>query len=380
MTENHMKTMLAGCRVFGSPRRYIQGAGALGLLGVETLSLGNRATVICDSQVRSFLEELVLSSLNSASVDSDIVEFDGEVVREAIHDLCEQISPTLPEVIIALGGGKTVDVGKAVADKLGARLIVVPTLASNDAPTSRAVVFYDRDHNLSGVERCQWNPDVILVDTAVIAQAPERFLVAGIGDAIAKRFEADASVRYERNNLHGGRVTQAGLCLASASYEVIRRDGLEACRAVRDGSPNQSLEAVVESCVLLAGLGFENSGLFLAHSLTRGLALFSQTQNFLHGELVAYGLLVQLTQEGRPLECLLDLINFYQSVGLPESLQALGLDRLSPSCLLRMAEATLAAPYMEELRAQLQPAELVSYMVRLEQVSTQKITPSATTQ
>ena len=379
MTKQRVESQLSGYRVFGSPRRYIQGPGSLKLLGSEVSALGERAAVICNKTVHVLLEEQVSSSLSAAAVSTDFIMFEEEVTREAVQRLCAHIDYISPDVVIALGGGKTVDAAKAAAAQLGIHLVIVPTLASNDAPTSRVVVFYDSDHHLLGVERYLWNPDIVLVDTLVIAQAPERFLVAGIGDALAKRFEADASARSERSNFHGGQVTLAGLSLASTSYDVLRRDGVEACRAVRNGCPNQSLEAVVEACILLAGLGFENSGIFLAHSLTRGLSLFPQTHLLLHGELVAYGLLVQLIQEERPPDYILDLLRFYRCIGLPGTLRDLGLDELSSDDLLRMAEATMAAPYMEGLGAQLSPKELINYIHHLEDISTRNnARPSAT--
>jgi len=75
--------------------------------------------------------------------------------------------------------------GKIVADRLGIPVVVVPTIASTDAPCSACAVVYNEEGVVVRVEYQKRNPDLVLVDSEIIAQAPERFLVAGMGDALA---------------------------------------------------------------------------------------------------------------------------------------------------------------------------------------------------
>lgn len=100
-----------------------------------------------------------------------------------------------PEVdyVIALGGGKTIDTAKVVADKLNVPTAVLPTTASTDAPCSALSVLYTPHGDFDRYSFFNKNPAVILVDTSIVSKAPARFLSSGIGDALATNIEARGS-------------------------------------------------------------------------------------------------------------------------------------------------------------------------------------------
>ena len=104
--------------------------------------------------------------------------------------LAVDIDPTRDDVIIGFGGGKTIDTAKGLSKAHNLRLIIIPTIASNDSPTSRLIVLYDKQHRVAGVDILTRNPDVVLVDSSIISRAPTRFFAAGLGDALSKKFEA----------------------------------------------------------------------------------------------------------------------------------------------------------------------------------------------
>jgi glycerol dehydrogenase len=109
------------------------------------------------------------------------------------------------------------------------------------------------------------------------------------------------------------------------------------------------LEATVEATVLMSGLGFENGGLSLAHSLTRGLVKARDAKNAIHGAHVAWGLLVQLAAEGRDDGFIGDLRDFYGRTGLPRTLAELGMDRPSADEIDEIARWTMTAPHLTNL-------------------------------
>jgi glycerol dehydrogenase len=186
------------------------------------------------------------------------------------------------------------------------------------------------------------NPDLVLVDTTVIAQAPVRLLVAGMGDALATWFEARTVIEAHRpNQLHGATTMTAG-ALARLCLDTLMADGAAACEAVRRHAVTPALERLVEANTLLSGLGFESGGLAVAHSVHNGLTVAPGTHRYLHGEKVAFGLLVQLVLEGRPSEELRAVTAFAQEVGLPTTLAQLGLDAPDETVLLEVAERSLA--------------------------------------
>ena len=352
-------------RVFGSPHRYVQGPGALTQLGQWTDRTGGRPVLIIDHAI----VDLIMPTLQAAYEGRPlppIIAFEGEITFAAIAKLTETARPHAPSAIVGVGGGKALDVAKGVAHTLACPMITVPTIASTDAPTSKAIAVYDDQHRMVAVEQMQRNPELVLVDTNLIAKAPSRFLRAGIGDAIAKKFEAEASRNAGGKTAHGALPSLAGMLLAEGCYVTLREHAVAALQAVEAGSPDAALERVVEACVLLAGLGFENSGLSIAHAMTRGLMAAPSTTRALHGDHVAYGLLVQLVLEGRDPAFLTDLIGFYHSVGLPATLRALGGNDLASDELALIADRSMTAPHVKNMPVTVTSATMIAAMTTLE--------------
>lgn len=307
-------------RIFGSPHRYVQGPGALEALPALAAELGGRPVLLTDAPVWNLLRTRIVAAFGGTP---PLVLVDPEITYATIRAATEAAKALDPSVVIGAGGGKALDIAKGAAHALGVPIVTVPTIASTDAPTSKVYVVYDEHHALVGVERMPGNPAAVVVDTSLIAKAPLRFLVAGIGDAVAKKFEAEASLNAGAANLHGTPPLLSALALAETCYRVLRRDGEAAVASARAGEVSPALENVVEAGVLMAGLAFENGGLSFAHAMTRGLSAVPATGNRLHGEQVAYALLLQLLLERRDDTFLTDLVGFYRRVGLPADLVAL---------------------------------------------------------
>lgn len=338
-------------RTFGAPGRYVQGPGAISQLGALISAAGDQPVVIADSVVMDLLGETLRSGLGSLAERTSFLQFNGECSANEIARLtaaCQNAS-----IVIGVGGGKAIDAAKGVRISLKCPLAIVPTIASNDSPTSRLVVVYSESHTLEEVRLMESNPDLVLVDTAIIISAPERFFVSGIGDALSKKFEAEQCFVTGGLNFYKALPPFIAPTLGEFCYQAIREHAEGALGALRRGEINEHFERTVEATVLLSGLAFENGGLSIAHSLTRGFSATPQLSRALHGEQVAYGLLVQLILEGRDLTFLRDLSSFYQRVGLPQKLERLGFQG-EPQALEPLAR-TIAkvswekAPYVRSL-------------------------------
>jgi glycerol dehydrogenase len=186
------------------------------------------------------------------------------------------------------------------------------------------------------------NPDLVLVDTAVIAQTPPRLLVAGMGDALATWFEARTCVAGSVKNMRGGGSTRSAAALAELCYRTLIEDGAAALRAVETKVVTPALERLVEANTLLSGLGFESSGLAAAHAVHNGLTAAAGTHRYLHGEKVAFGLLVQLVLEGAPRVTVEQVLTFSSEVGLPITLAQIGLAELPADILIQVARRATA--------------------------------------
>jgi len=351
-------------RVFGSPPRYYQGPGALDRLPAICAALAARPFLVVDADLLG----IVGARLDSlfAGITHAVAPFRGEVTVAAMDGVTEMARAARADLVVGIGGGKALDVGKGCARRTGQRFVSVPTVASNDSPTSVAVAVYDDNHRMIAVEALERSPEAVVVDTTLIAGAPADFLRAGIGDAIAKKFEGEASLRHGGvNAYHSYQLRTAGY-IVDGCYRTIRECGVEALAAAGSGTPTPALEAVVEANILMAGLGFENMGLGLAHGITRGLVRVPAIERAPHGYHVAYGTLVLLAAEGRDDTFINDMMEFFGQIGLPRSLTELGLDQVSDDIVREIAANTTQAPAGSYLLVPVGEAELVVAIAAVE--------------
>jgi glycerol dehydrogenase len=186
------------------------------------------------------------------------------------------------------------------------------------------------------------NPDLVLVDTQVIAEAPVRYLVAGMGDALSTWFEADSCRTAYSPNQCGGLGTLASYALARLCYDTIREYGVAARIACEQKVVTPALSHIVEANSLLSGLGFEIAGLASAHSIHNGLTRLPATHDYFHGEKVAIGTLAGLFLTDRPSQVVREVYDFCESVGLPTTLADIGIPDATDDDLRIVAEAACA--------------------------------------
>ena len=323
------------------PGRYIQGAGALSRLGKELARLGGRHLLICSPTPLEHLVPDLLPELEQAG-PVRLERFSRECTDAEIERLLAVARDFGAQTLTAIGGGKTLDATKAVAVRAGLPLLVVPTIASTDAPCSAVCVVYSPQGVFQRADVLPRNPDVVLVDTAVIVKAPARFLVAGMGDALATWFEAESCRISRGRNIAGDVGSMTAHALARLCFETIRDWGPSALTACQAGVVTPALERVVEANTLLSGLGFESGGLGAAHSIHNGLTVLPGVRGLQHGEKVAYGVLASLFLTDKPLALIDTVYTLCALLGLPTTLADLGLDTVTDAELLRVAEKACA--------------------------------------
>jgi glycerol dehydrogenase len=330
--------------VFCSPARYTQGKNATGALGREMVSLGlsSPALVVAGRSAVRLLDETWKRSLGEAGLRHAVHRFGGECSLAEIERVKAAAHQHGARVIIGAGGGKVLDTARAAAADLDLPVVNCPTVASSDAPCSALSVIYTDEGVFREYRFYRKNPDLVLVDTQVIAQGPPRLLVAGMGDALATWFEARTCVAGHVQNMRGGASTRSALALAELCYRTLLADGLAALWALQTQVVTPALERLVEANTLLSGLGFESSGLAAAHAVHNGLTAAPATHAYFHGEKVAYGLLVQLVLEGQPRAVVEEVLDFATDVGLPITLADIGLADLPAELLQQVATRATA--------------------------------------
>jgi glycerol dehydrogenase len=330
--------------VFCSPSRYTQGKGATAALGREIAGLGLEGPVliIAGKTAINRLAGTWKTSLDEVDIQHVLHHFGGECSLAEIGRGKESACQCGARTIVGAGGGKVLDTARAVSADLGLPVVICPTVASSDAPCSALSVIYTPEGVFEEYRFYRKNPDLVLVDTQVIAEAPPRFLVAGMGDALATWFEARTCVAGAVRNMRGGGSTASALVLSELCYRTLLADGAGALQAVSNRVVTPALERLVEANTLLSGLGFESSGLAAAHAVHNGLTAVHETHPYFHGEKVAFGLLVQLVLEGAPRATAQEVLGFSTEVGLPVTLGDIGLTKLPRDQLDAIAQRATA--------------------------------------
>jgi glycerol dehydrogenase len=329
--------------VLAAPRKYVQGRGVLKEAGAYVRLLGKKPLVLWDACVKQLVGDTLLGSLKEAGLDTVEVLFQGESSKAEVERITQIVRQAGADVVIGVGGGKTLDTGKAVAAASGAKTVTCPTIASTDSPTSAATVWYDADGNCCGWDCWPFNPDIVLVDSQVIANGPVRAFVAGMGDALSTWLEAEACHKGRAATLAGGTATLAALAIARLCYDTLMEFGVEAKRALEQHALTPAVEKCIEANVLMSGLGFESGGVATAHMIANALPSFPECSRFMHGEKVGFGVISQLClDDEKETGQIHAVVDFEIAVGLPVTLADLNLEGISRERLRRIGDACAA--------------------------------------
>lgn len=346
-----------------APAQVMRGSGILAQSHDYLARLGQRPLIVGgDQTLKATLPRLEPAlkdlAVSHASYKTDCSEAALAHLREALHH-------HTADFIIGVGGGKALDTAKLLAYQTQLPIVTVPTSAATCAAwTALSNVYSDEGAFRYDVAllRC---PDLLILDYELVATAPQRTLVAGIGDAIAKWYEASVSSGQSDQTLIIGAVQQA---------RVLRDILFQKSAAALQHPKSAAWQEVVDASVLMAGviggMGGAQCRTVAAHAVHNGLTQLTASHGTLHGEKVAYGILVQLRLEemgsGNALASTArqQLLQFYESLGLPKTLADLGMGQISLSDLQSAAQfACLKGSDIHHLPFSVHPEHVVAAMV-----------------
>ncbi len=319
-------------KVMQFPSKYIQGPGASELLPEIMDGMGGRNLIMVSKSQKERIEKLMGGKAR-------IELFGGEICYDEIDRVKAIATEMQATSLAAVGGGKILDTAKVVCDELGIPVIVVPTISATDAPCSGCAVTYTPEGEYIKVEYQKTNPRVVLVDTAVIANAPSRFLASGMGDAFATYLEALACEETGSPNecLGGGLRTASAMALCKLCTDTLFEYGEQAKKDNDAHIVSEALDRIIEANTLLSGLGFESGGLGMCHAVSNVFTYFPECHCMYHGEKVAYGCLVELELYD-PLGIRDKTYEFFAKVGLPITLADMKLPNATDEQVMLMAE------------------------------------------
>lgn len=250
--------------------------------------------------------------------------FGGACTQSAMRRLADALSPLSPDFIVGMGGGKAIDTAKGVAHMLGVPLLSLPTLVSNCAPITALSVVYKDEGPFDSFMFFDGPPKLTVIDLDIAAGAPAKYFRAGMGDTLAKHLESTFSARNDELGVSMDHMSLLGVALSSTCYDPILKYGRQALEEAKRHEAGAAYEICARSIILSAGLvslmADDNYNCALAHAVCYGLQLFAHVEeHYLHGDLVAYGALVQLVLDGQ-LERAKALRTFLVSIGTPVTL------------------------------------------------------------
>lgn len=348
-----------------APAQVVRGAGALAQSGEAIARLGQRPLLVGGQQSLAALSPFLQPVLQHYKLSAVPALYGTECSEANLAQLRQAITEHQADLVIGIGGGKALDAAKLLAYQRQLPIVTIPTSGATCAAwTALSNIYSDAGAFLYdvGLPRC---PDLLILDYDVLQTADRRTLVAGIGDALAKWYEASVSSGH----------SQQTLIVAAVQQARVLRDILFQKAAAALAQPGSEVwRDVVDATVLLAGviggLGGAQCRTVAAHAVHNGLTHLAESHGTLHGEKVAYGILVQLRLEelvqGHRLAATArhQLLKFYSEIGLPQTLADLGMGDVRLSDLHRAAEVMCQpGSDIHRLPFTVTPVELLAAMV-----------------
>lgn len=302
--------------------KFFHGPGVVSLLPSEIKRLGGKAYIVGGPTTLDIVLDRVGSALKEADLDCKTIKHTDYCTTEWAHRYADEALAGGYTVMVGVGGGKVIDEMKCAAFFAGLPIITVPTAIATCVATSMVCIMYNERGQRAPAVNLAKEVDVCIADTAIIADAPRRTLAAGILDSMAKMPES-----YHQKTIESYRDCSLEEYIqainSKAIYEFL--DG-EARDLYRNGIHAKRFNDVVLTNLLhtsiVSGFADGSGQLAIAHATYDFLRNYNteESYRFLHGEMVAVGLLIQMAYNGASAEEIESLRRLMADMDMPLTL------------------------------------------------------------
>ncbi len=333
-----------------APARYIREPGIISRVDQYLHHMGEKAMLIGGKTALSIAGGPVRKSIekNGVKVVSELW-YGGECSWENIEKLAGEMKENEVDFVVGIGGGKALDTVKKAAYDLAIPVVTVPTIAATCAAWTPLSIIYSPDGHYLESNRESQQPALVLVDPVVIAEAPYRYLISGMGDTLAKWYETDVAVKKAGRNA----ATMSAHSLSLLCKKMIEEYGVEAKAGAENKEISAALNQVIDAIVAVSGmvsdLGGDGCASAAAHPVATGLTLNDEVHKMYHGEVVSYGVLCQLILEEQEEENIEEYLGISEKLGLPITIADMGSDGFSQEELAKISSKTVQAKNLENM-------------------------------
>ncbi|PLT30017.1 iron-containing alcohol dehydrogenase family protein [Peribacillus deserti] len=356
-------------KVTTGPAQYVRKAGLLSEAGLFIKKLGKTAVLIGGNTSREIVEGNLRKSLSAQGITlTHSFWYGDESSISHINSLVEKLSSLSYDVLIAAGGGKAIDTVKAAAYRVNKPLVAIPTIAATCAAATPISILYSDEGEFIEISRDSKAPELVLVDSNIILHSPVRYLIAGIGDTLAKWFETKCSIKKVEPNV----MNQTAIAIAGQLYQTLLQKGKAAVTSSETQRLTSEFEDIVDAVILVSGsvsgYGGDDCRTAAAHAIYSGLTIFPEVHQTYHGEIVAFGILAQLCMEGVADEKLKSVIRYYQEVGLPYTLKQMGINKLTDDQWKQLGNMTVTIEDMANMPFEVTPDMVISAVSQADRI------------
>lgn len=308
-----------------TPYEYVNESNIINKTGNYVKVLGKNALIIGGKTALSITQNDIVESFKENDIKFLIKEFTGYPTKKIISEFATFGKEQKIDVVVGVGGGRAIDTTKAVGNKLNIPIVAIPTIAATCASWAAVSIIYDEEGNQVDFFDSQRSANLILADTQILFEAPDRYLKAGIIDTLAKWYESKPNLKKNNDSLQ----LKLQIKIAKLGFDILIEKSNKYLSSVDRKNNFNDFKQIVDSIILIAGLvgsvksdGFHGG---LAHPFYNSTTQIPETRNRLHGEKVGFGILTQLVLEERPREQLIDTFNLFRNLGVPITLKEVGI-------------------------------------------------------